>query len=1095
KAVFFNVQNFGYQKALDGVDVEIYEGQITVLLGHNGAGKTTLMSILTGTLSSSGGTAIVCGHDVVRQTSSARKSIGFCQQRDVFFSDLTAWEHLAYFGKLKGLRGRQVSVQATETLEAVGLKEKRNVFPDKLSGGMKRRLSIAMAIISNPKVVILDEPTTGLDPESKRNVWDLLLTVRRKSTLVVSTHDMEEADILADRVVVLADGRVLCNGSPTFLKRAYGVGYQVRIVKSPGRFNLSRVMSTVLDEAPKAAVEDRLHEVVISLNTLSHEGFVTMFRELEQDSAVLGIDTIGLRVSTMRDVYLKINLDWMPDQGKQSADIAEGEDVAFVGAVAGTRPHPCTRLRALLTKRAICFFRSFFPSLSALIVPFSMFMLLFEGNRKQLIVKLFSESTTEVVLSLRQLYPDARTFAEHDTEARDLFLRYQSLLESEKAEVKLLQNATQHLLEVAEEDYVGYTKVYLLGGVFQGYRLEGWYNPFASLSRMISIHLLDTAVLRLVSDNATAQIGTTVSVNVDPLRSSLLSKELRDVISSVGFLFELIVILAQWAIYGPLLVGVLCASFTLFPFAEKACRSRELQLMTGISGPLYVLSNFLFDLAVYVVAFVILAGSFAYCYQLQAESYVALAMVFILHSGMGILWPYIAAEVTGSQAVAYATIMASFTIAGPVLLGVQLFAAYFGIAKEASWVFMVLPPTSLVGAIVKVLKLDIENKECLRGIRNSIENGTLLDKNCQLKLLRSFGYGYAHCCESRANLGGPDLLSPFSWGYGGIILDVLVMLLEGGILFAFMSWIHSPRFLPRLGSYRNYGKQELDSDVQKEKKLVEHLCANNMFDQYALVVNDVQKQYGPVYAVRGLSFVVAPKECLGLLGVNGAGKTTTFQVLTGLEPITRGDGHMAGLRLSRNPRKWQSRIGYCLQSGGLLEKLNSYEHLRLFSHLRGVPKGKVEKLVESMIHIMDLKQHAKKRSGTYSGGNKRKLLQGMAFIGLPKVVFLDEPSAGVDVVARRKIFTSLQAIRSASNTSHLLTSHSMDECELACDRIAIMADGQLQCLGTLQHLKEKFGKGCRLSLSLDDVQRTDLTTLKAAVEDAFPGIQLKEQHE
>ncbi|CAN7991068.1 unnamed protein product, partial [Ixodes pacificus] len=1088
-------QNFGYHKALDGVDVELYEGQITVLLGHNGAGKSTLMSILTGTLGASGGMAIVCGYDVVRQTSSARKSIGFCQQKDVFFSDLTVWEHLVYFGKLKGLREGQVSDQAAETLQAVELEEKGDTFPHELSGGMKRRLSIALAIVSNPKVVFLDEPTTGLDPENKRIVWDLLLRMRNKSTLLVSTHDMEEANNLADRIVVLADGRVLCNGSPTFLKRAYGVGYQLRIVKNPVRFNLARLMSAILEVAPKAEVEDRIQDVAISLNTLSHEGFATMFEKIEHDASVIGVDAIGVTVSTMAEVYIKINLDWMPNQDKRDAVVLNAKDVAFVGAMAGTHPHSCTRLKALFTKRALCFSRSFVPFLSALVLPVSIFILLFGGNRKEVFTKPFSESTTEVVLSLRDLYPEADTFAEHDSEARDFFLLYKPLLESEGAEVEVLKNATQHLLDVAKEDYVGYTQRYLLGGVFRGHRLEGWYNPFAGLSRMISLHLLDTAVLRLESGNQSAQIGTTISVNVDPLRSSLLSNRLRDLISSMGFILDILITLAQWAIYGPLLVGVLCASFALFPFVEKACRSRDLQLMTGISGPLYVLSNFLFDLAVYVVVFIVLMACFAYRYRLHGESYVAVAAVVLMHSGMGILWPYAVANAAGSQAVAYAIIMVTFTVAGPILLGVQLFARFFGLGKAAAWLFMALPPTSLVGAIIKVLKLDLENKECLKGSRILVGNETLLDKNCQLEALRESGYGYAHCCKSRVNPAGLDLLSPFSWDYGGIAFDMLAMLLEGTILFAFLSWMHSARFLPRFGSDRKSGKQEWDSDVLEEKNRVERLCVSKKFKECALVVNDVHKHYGTVHAVRGLSFVVAPKECFGLLGVNGAGKTTTFQVLTALEPITQGEGFMTDVRLSKNPRKWQSRIGYCLQSGGLLEKLDAYEHLRLFSHLRGVPKASVKKLVDSMVSIVDLEQHAKRRCGKYSGGNKRKLLLAIATIGLPRVVFLDEPSAGVDVVARRKIFTSLREIRSASQMSHILTSHSMDECELACDRIGIMVDGQLQCLGTLQHLKEKFGRGYTLMISLKDGQETDPAAVKSAVEEAFPGIRLRDQRE
>ncbi|EEC14592.1 ABC transporter, putative [Ixodes scapularis] len=299
------IKNFWTTKALDGVDLEMYESQITVLLGHNGAGKSTLMNILTGMLKPSGGVALVCGYDIVKNTTHARKSLGFCQQGDVFFTDLTTWEHVVYFAKLKGLGRTQAKTQARDTLTAVGLDSKLNDLPEKLSGGMKRRLFIAMAVVSSPKVVLLDEPTAGLDPENKREVWDLLLGMRAKTTLIISTHDMDEADVLADRIVVMAEGRALCSGSPAFLKKAYGVGYQLRILKKPGTFALLTVVNIIKTTAPNAEEKEKQNEVIVALNTLSHRGFISMFKELELHQSSLGIGAIGVTVATMRDVYVK----------------------------------------------------------------------------------------------------------------------------------------------------------------------------------------------------------------------------------------------------------------------------------------------------------------------------------------------------------------------------------------------------------------------------------------------------------------------------------------------------------------------------------------------------------------------------------------------------------------------------------------------------------------------------------------------------------------------------------------------------------------------------------------------------------------------
>ncbi|CAN8022180.1 unnamed protein product, partial [Ixodes persulcatus] len=213
---------FGGLKALDGVDLKAYPRQITVLLGHNGAGKTTLMNIVTGMFSPNEGKVIVCGIDVAKNTERARENVSFCQQHDVFFSDLTVWEHLMFFGSLKGVQRSVIREKISRVLETVKLSDKCHSFCNTLSGGMKKRLSVAIATISSPKVIVLDEPSAGMDPENRREMWSLFLRLRKRSTLIISTHDMEEADILADKIVVMRRGKVHCSGSPSFLKKAFG---------------------------------------------------------------------------------------------------------------------------------------------------------------------------------------------------------------------------------------------------------------------------------------------------------------------------------------------------------------------------------------------------------------------------------------------------------------------------------------------------------------------------------------------------------------------------------------------------------------------------------------------------------------------------------------------------------------------------------------------------------------------------------------------------------------------------------------------------------------------------------------------------------
>ncbi|KAL1483973.1 hypothetical protein MTO96_001825 [Rhipicephalus appendiculatus] len=213
------VKVYGGTVALNNVNMTTYKSQVTILLGHNGAGKTTLMSILTGLIEPNGGSVLVSGKNI---RTAGFERMGFCPQFDAFFADLTVSEHLKYYGGMKGLESHLLPKITKQLLKSVRLSDKANAFPHELSGGMKRKLSIALALLTTPEVLILDEPTVGLDPETRRTIWSLVKELRGKASILLSTHDMEEADVLGDRIIVMYSGSVICWGSPSFLKKACG---------------------------------------------------------------------------------------------------------------------------------------------------------------------------------------------------------------------------------------------------------------------------------------------------------------------------------------------------------------------------------------------------------------------------------------------------------------------------------------------------------------------------------------------------------------------------------------------------------------------------------------------------------------------------------------------------------------------------------------------------------------------------------------------------------------------------------------------------------------------------------------------------------
>ncbi|KAL3198129.1 hypothetical protein MRX96_014471, partial [Rhipicephalus microplus] len=296
--------------AVQDVNFRVFENQITVLLGHNGAGKTTLLSMITGFLDCSSGVVLVGGYDIKTCTRDARDSLGYCAQYNILIDDLTVEEHLMYFAIIKGIPFAKTRVVTFGLLNDVGLNEYRTVLASNLSPGLQRRLCTAMAIIATPKVIIMDEPTSNMDPDGRREMWDLLLKIRRSSSIFLTTQHLDEADVLGDRVIIMANGQIRCGGSPTFLKHRFGTGYHMKVLKLP-RCNVAGIQELLRRYAPKARLEsDSDNEAVFILGQIiSSRKAATMFMDIEQRSADLGIASVGLAVTSLEDVLLKVGED------------------------------------------------------------------------------------------------------------------------------------------------------------------------------------------------------------------------------------------------------------------------------------------------------------------------------------------------------------------------------------------------------------------------------------------------------------------------------------------------------------------------------------------------------------------------------------------------------------------------------------------------------------------------------------------------------------------------------------------------------------------------------------------------------------------
>jgi ABC-type multidrug transport system ATPase subunit len=295
---------YGTFTAVNDVTFHVSKGECFGLLGPNGAGKTTAISMLTGLFPPTKGNAFVCGFELKKQLREIYNVMGICPQFDICWPDLSVGEHVALYARLKGVAENQVQAAVKNILKEVGLGSSGKVLSKDLSGGMRRRLSLAMALVGEPKVVFLDEPTTGLDPETKRNIWALLDKVKVGRCIVLTTHSMDEADALCGRIGIMSHGLMRCIGTNLHLKNRYGNGYKLEIRFDPERVKLAD--DFVMSLLPSATVESSSRETREYQVARDQVVLSKVFSAMQARNDSIGILDYGVRQTSLEEVFLKI---------------------------------------------------------------------------------------------------------------------------------------------------------------------------------------------------------------------------------------------------------------------------------------------------------------------------------------------------------------------------------------------------------------------------------------------------------------------------------------------------------------------------------------------------------------------------------------------------------------------------------------------------------------------------------------------------------------------------------------------------------------------------------------------------------------------
>ena len=291
------VKRFGNLTAVDGLSLDIEEGEVFGFLGPNGAGKTTSIRMMTGLVPPTSGSTTILGEKVVPGGGRAKALTGVCPQEIVVWDNLTAMENLLFLGEMYGLRRADARARARELLQLLGLEEKEAERASALSGGMKRRLNVAMALIHDPKVVVLDEPEAGLDPQARVVLREFLMGLKREKTLIFTTHNMDEAERLVDRVAIIDHGRLIALDTPHALKRKHGAGDALEIKLKSGADKLAERMKA------HAGVDVNVLEGTVVLRGLD---LAARFPALLKETEGFAVDDVRYRGNSLEDVFIAL---------------------------------------------------------------------------------------------------------------------------------------------------------------------------------------------------------------------------------------------------------------------------------------------------------------------------------------------------------------------------------------------------------------------------------------------------------------------------------------------------------------------------------------------------------------------------------------------------------------------------------------------------------------------------------------------------------------------------------------------------------------------------------------------------------------------
>ncbi|XP_078536724.1 glucosylceramide transporter ABCA12 [Lissotriton helveticus] len=1167
---------FNSKEAVSNLNMNFYEGHITALLGHNGAGKTTTISMLTGLFSATSGTINVYGEDIHTHLDHIRKSMGVCMQYDVLFSHLTCKEHLLLYGAIKAPQWdkRRLHDEVKRTLKDTGLYSHRRKAVRSLSGGMKRKLSICIALIGGSRVIILDEPTSGVDPCSRRAIWEIISKNKHEKTIILSTHHLDEAEVLSDRIAFLENGGLKCCGSPFFLKEKFGEGYHLTLTKkykdrdTDQHCNTEAVTALIQSHIPEAYLKEDIGEELVYIlppfNAGISAAYLSLLRALDTGLDGLHIGCYGISDTTVEEVFLKLTegLDFdenawsrtkmvVPIGGTDDLmlhDESSTSSYSFRDDQALTRTKKIGGYMLLLKKMFAIFIKRFHNSrrnwkglISQILLPVLFVIaamglgtltsdageyppLLLSpalyGSTGQNVAFGNSNSSTDDLVNAMLSFPGidnscmniSNCLSESQlgawTSAGNESGSYCTCKCTKTTrDCGIPKNANPPRRQTFSKQVIynlsGYNmENYLLTTTnnFQQTRYGAWsfglpltsdllldsspippnrtlskvwYNSEGYHSLPAYLNSFNNFLLRAnLPSNLSSQYGIFVSSHPYPGALNLQQTQLSNL---VNILVALCILVGY---------SITTASFVIYTVKEHQNGSKRLQHISGVSETCYWVTNFLYDMFLYMLPVALSIATIA-GFKLSAfyenQNLGAVSLLFVMFGFATFTWMYLLAGTFKNVGMAFI-----------VFVCINLF---IGIN------------TIISATVVNVLALDTSQNDTV--IQNLGNVSAVLEGIFKIFPQFCFGYGLIKLSQEQQIV---DYYKAFGYTHPSNVFSMdklgwmfVALMFQGGFFFVLRLLINNTiyqnirMFLKErfdIGMRPVINTVEEDEDVKAERDRVE----SGRGDTDLLQIHGLSKFYHQVnkkvLAVNNMSFGIRAGECFGLLGVNGAGKTTTFKMLTGDIAPSSGriqiQDRLGCLVNVLDCHSDWSTFGYCPQEDALDDLLTGEEHLYYYARIHGIPEKRIRVVVNDLLNKLQLMQYKSRITEAYSCGTKRKLSTALALIGGPSILLLDEPSSGMDPKTKRHLWKVIsEEVR--DKCAVVLTSHSMEECEALCTRLAIMVRGAFQCIGSMQHIKNRFGSGFTVKMHLRDTL-VDVEALTQLMRGRFPNTYLKDHH-